>query len=387
MRKKRGRDGPGNACIQLDGTDSHATRKSYIIKNHEKSDHCNPRFAHLINSSGIATDDRSETLLHWLPTVLGRIPDDVRPISGDASFRRYFRVSTGESSLIAMDAPPGREKLRPFIHAAGLLEKAGVNVPRIFAVDETRGFLLMSDFGDVSYLQQLAAGDTEALYADALEALVRMQRGIDAAGCGLPAYDETLLQRELELFPVWFLAGLLGLELNAAEESLYRRLSLNLTESALQQPAVVVHRDFHSRNLMVTGERNPGVLDFQDAVVGPVTYDLVSLLRDCYIAWPEARVRRWLDDYRQRFAEGGAHAETDGETFQRWFDLMGLQRHLKAIGIFARLHLRDGKSGYLPDIPRTLRYVLDVAGRYPDTAEFRRFLDVRVCPFLNEAAA
>lgn len=222
--EKRGRDGPGNACIQLDGTDSHATRKSYIIKNHEKSDHCNPRFAHLINSSGIATDDRSETLLHWLPTVLGRIPDDVRPISGDASFRRYFRVSTGESSLIAMDAPPGRKSSVLSFTPPGCWKKPGSTFPASLP-STRRGFLLMSDFGDVSYLQQLAAGDTEALYADALEALVRMQRGIDAAGCGLPAYDETLLQRELELFPVWFLAGLLGLELNAAEESLYRRLS------------------------------------------------------------------------------------------------------------------------------------------------------------------
>ncbi|MDF9392327.1 MULTISPECIES: aminoglycoside phosphotransferase family protein [Methylococcus] len=341
----------------------------------------------MINSPGIATDNRSEALLHWLPGVLGHRPGDIRPVSGDASFRRYFRVRAGESSFIAMDAPPELEKLRPFIHAAGLLQQAGVNVPRIFAVDEAQGFLLMSDFGDVSYLQQLAAGDADALYADALETLVRMQRGIDAAGCGLPAYDQALLQRELELFPVWFLAGLLGLELSRGEQTLYQRLSLNLMASALQQPAVVVHRDFHSRNLMVTGECNPGVLDFQDAVVGPVTYDLVSLLRDCYIAWPDTRVRRWLDDYRQRLADGGACPATDGETFQRWFDLMGLQRHLKAVGIFARLHLRDGKSGYLPHIPRTLRYILDVAGRYPETAEFRRFLDLRVCPLLNEAAA
>lgn len=363
------------------------TRKSYIIKNHEKSNHCNPRFAHLINSPAIATDNRFEALQRWLPSILGRAPDDIRPISGDASFRRYFRVWAGDASHIAMDAPPAKEKLRPFVHAAGLMENAGVHIPRIFAADEEQGFLLMSDLGDTNYLQQLASGDADLLYADALETLARMQLRIDAGGCGLPAYDEDLLLRELELFPDWFLGGLLGLELSATEEALYRRLSLHLIESAVQQPAVVVHRDFHSRNLMVTGERNPGVLDFQDAVVGPITYDLVSLLRDCYIAWPEARVKRWLDDYRHRLADSGSRPAVDSETFQRWFDLMGLQRHLKAVGIFARLHLRDGKDGYLPDIPRTLRYVLDVAGRYPELGEFHRFLDLRVCPVLNEAAA
>jgi aminoglycoside/choline kinase family phosphotransferase len=341
----------------------------------------------LINSPDIAADNRFEALLRWLPATLGSNPDDIRPISGDASFRRYFRVRTGDASHIAMDAPPVRERLLPFVHAAGLLEKAGVHVPRIFAADEAQGFLLMSDFGDIDYLQRLPSGDADALYADALETLARIQRRIDTAGCGLPAYDEALLLRELELFPVWFLAGLLGLELDAAEEALYRRLSLHLVESALQQPAAVVHRDFHSRNLMVTQERSPGVLDFQDAVVGPITYDLVSLLRDCYITWPEARIERWIEDYRHRLADGGSHAVADSETFQRWFDLMGLQRHLKAVGIFARLHLRDGKDGYLPDIPRTLRYILDVAGRYPELAEFRRFLDLRVLPVLNEAAA
>jgi hypothetical protein len=341
----------------------------------------------LINSPGIPTDNRFGALLRWLPAVLGRDPDDIRPVSGDASFRRYFRVWADDVSHIAMDAPPAKEKLRPFVHAASLMENAGVHIPRIFAADENQGFLLMSDLGDRNYLQQLATGDADTLYADALETVARMQLGIDAAGCGLPAYDEALLLREVELFRVWFLAGLLRVEVSPAEEALYRRLSLNLAESALQQPAVVVHRDFHSRNLMVTGERNPGVLDFQDAVVGPITYDLVSLLRDCYIAWPEARVKRWMDDYRQRLVDGGSRAVADSETFQRWFDFMGLQRHLKAVGIFARLHLRDGKDGYLPDIPRTLRYILDVAGRYPELGEFRRFLDVRVCPALSEAAA
>ncbi|QJD31149.1 aminoglycoside phosphotransferase family protein [Methylococcus geothermalis] len=341
----------------------------------------------MINSPGIATDNRFEALLRWLPVALGRCPDDIRPISGDASFRRYFRIRTGDASHIAMDAPPARERLRPFVHAAGLMENAGVHIPRIFAADEEQGFLLMSDLGDTNYLQQLACGDADLLYADALETLTRVQLRIDAADCGLPAYDEDLLLRELELFPDWFLGGLLGLELGTAEEALYRRLSLHLIESAVRQPVVVVHRDFHSRNLMVTQERNPGVLDFQDAVVGPITYDLVSLLRDCYIAWPEARVKRWMDDYRQRLADSGSRAVADSETFQRWFDFMGLQRHLKAVGIFARLHLRDGKDGYLPDIPRTLRYILDVAGRYPELGEFHRFLDLRVCAAMDEAAA
>lgn len=310
----------------------------------------------------------------------------MRPISGDASFRRYFRIHAGATSLIAMDAPPDRERLTPFLRAAALLEAADIHVPGILAADAAQGFLLMSDFGDISYLQQLAVGDVDALYADALDTLSRIQLRIEPAGSGLPAYDETLLLRELGLFREWFVTGLLGVELGSAEEAIYRRLSTLLVESALQQPSVVVHRDFHSRNLMVTGQRNPGVLDFQDAVVGPLTYDLVSLLRDCYIAWPDARVRRWAEDYRLRLQDSGSHA-VESETFHRWFDLMGLQRHLKAIGIFARLHLRDGKDGYLPDIPRVLRYIDEIAGRYPELTEFRLFLERRIHTALDAAAA
>lgn len=302
----------------------------------------------------------------------------MRPVSGDASFRRYFRIRTADRTFIAMDAPPEREKLGHFLHTAELMTTAGINIPRIFAADEALGFLLMSDFGDISYQQQLTSGNADALYGDALDALLRIQRGIDPSHSGLPAYNEALLLRELGLFREWFLTGLLGLDLGDDENALYLRVAALLTASALQQPTVVVHRDFHSRNLMVTAPDNPGVLDFQDAVAGPITYDLVSLLRDCYIAWPETRVRGWVESYRERLTDSGLLDSAHSASFQRWFDLMGLQRHLKAVGIFSRLHLRDGKDRYLADIPRTLRYIREVSGKYPELGEFHRFLEGHV---------
>jgi aminoglycoside/choline kinase family phosphotransferase len=329
-------------------------------------------------------DERLEALVLWLSHRLGRPPRGLHPIAGDASFRRYFRVFGEEGTWIAMDAPPHREALVPFLHVAGIFTAVGIHVPRVHASDEHHGFLLLDDLGETSYLDCLAAGNAETLYGDALDVLFVLHHRVDPRGCHLPAYDEALLSRELSLFREWFLHALLHLGIEAEEETLWQHLQATLLASALNQPRVVVHRDFHSRNLMVTPRNNPGVLDFQDAVIGPLTYDLVSLLRDCYIAWPEDRVQNWLENYRLRL-RAHDHRVPEAETFRRWFDLMGLQRHLKALGIFARLKLRDGKPRYLADIPRTLAYVRSVSDRYRELRQFHRFLERRVVPALEEA--
>jgi aminoglycoside/choline kinase family phosphotransferase len=323
-------------------------------------------------------DTRLASLLDWLRNDLGRTVRTIEPASADASFRRYFRARIDDTSYIAMDAPPPRENVRPFLAVAGLLRKAGVQTPEIFAADAGRGFVLLGDFGNRCYLDGLDAESADALYADALDTLVRLQTGVNLETSGLPRYDERLLRTELEIFREWFLGKLLGMDLQAAEAALLDDAWRLLVDSALEQPRVCVHRDYHSRNLMVTGQANPGVLDFQDAVIGPVTYDAVSLLRDCYIAWPAARVDAWLDGYRATLRDLGLIDAAGAERFRRWFDLMGMQRHLKAVGIFSRLKLRDGKSGYLKDIPRTLGYVAEAGRAYPQLSGFLDFLDTRV---------
>ena len=310
-------------------------------------------------------DKRYEALRIWVGRVLAAQNGDFRPASADASFRRYFRVSAGGESFIAMDAPPDQEDSRPYVAIAQRLHALGLNVPRILEQDLGQGFLLLSDLGDRLYLPQLSEATVERLYGDALGALVVLQTGTftaDATGF-LPDYSEALLLREMELFRDWYLGRHLGLSLNRAQSRVLEQAFEILVHSARAQPQVWVHRDYHSRNLLVTGYNNPGIVDFQDAVLGPVTYDLVSLLRDCYIAWPRARVEDWAKGYHTLALESGIPVGEDEAQFLAWFDLMGVQRHLKATGIFARLYHRDGKPGYLPDIPRTLGYVLDVAAR------------------------
>lgn len=318
--------------------------------------------------------DRDESLKHWLATQLGGAPFTLAPASSDASFRRYWRLTQPDGgTLIAMDAPPAVEDCERYVDLARRFRAIGINTPLIHAEDHTQGFLLIEDLGDRVYLDQLNDQTADALYGDALDALAIIQsRGPIT---GVPIYDDAFLRRELGLFREWFLAGYLGLELSAAELAMLDAVDDLLVSSALEQPQVCVHRDFHSRNLMLTDTDNPGVLDFQDAVVGPVTYDLVSLLRDCYIAWPLAQVTDWAVGYGRL-----ALPELDPERLLRWFDLMGLQRHLKVCGIFARLHRRDGKSAYLNDLPRTLDYVREVAGRYPELAGLERLLAERVAP-------
>jgi aminoglycoside/choline kinase family phosphotransferase len=329
-------------------------------------------------------DTRLAALLDWLRVELGRPVETLEPASTDASFRRYFRVRIDGGTFIVMDAPPPRENIRPFLAVATLLRRAGVQTPEIHAADPERGFVLLADFGVRSYLDSLNSESADRLYGDAFAALLRLQTRVDPATTGLPVYDERLLRTELEIFREWFLGRFLGLELRPSEAALLDQVWRRLVASALEQPQVCVHRDYHSRNLMVTERGNPGVLDFQDAVIGPIAYDAVSLLRDCYIAWPASRVDAWLDGYRAKLREAGLLNVAGAEKFRRWFDLMGLQRHLKAIGIFSRLKLRDGKSGYLKDIPRTFGYLVDVSRTYPELAEFLEFLETRIRPRLRE---
>ncbi len=312
---------------------------------------------------------RLQQIEDWLREDAAFALCTIRPASADASFRRYFRVTVGGDSFIVMDAPPDQEDMRPFLKVAAAFLDIGLHVPQVLRGDAGRGFYLLSDLGDVHYLQALDDTTVQRLYGDALGALLVIQAQGPQAG-ELPPYDEPLLRREMELFRDWLLGTHLGLSLDAAQSALLERVFAALAQSALAQPQVCVHRDYHSRNLMVTRRNNPGILDFQDAVIGPVTYDLVSLLRDCYIAWPRERVEDWALGYWELALQSGVlrPGQADEARFLRWFDWMGVQRHLKAAGIFARLYRRDGKPGYLGDIPRTLGYVIDVAGRYPELA-------------------
>ena len=327
--------------------------------------------------------ERLEALKHWLETELSFQEYTLNPASADASFRRYFRVTHEAGSYIVMDAPPDREDSRPFVTVSKLLADAGLHVPEVLDADLGQGFLLLTDLGSQSYLEALDADSVERLYGDALGALASIQTCRPAAGV-LPDYDRELLLREMELFREWLLGTHLGLSLNAAQSALLDGVFARLADSALAQPRVCVHRDYHSRNLMVTPRNNPGILDFQDAVLGPVTYDLVSLLRDCYVQWPRERVEDWALGYHELALQSGILREEheSPQQFLCWFDLMGVQRHLKAAGIFARLNHRDGKPGYLQDIPRTLGYVTAVTAGYPELAGFGSFVEQEVLAVL-----
>jgi hypothetical protein len=305
-----------------------------------------------------------------------QVAAELEPVSGDASFRRYFRARGEEGSWIAVDAPPEHEDCEPFIAIAQGWLTQGVPVPRVIASDLEQGFMLLDDFGDRLLLPALDAGSVEAHYAQALEVLRQIQRTTQPQ---LPPYDRVMLAREMALFPEWFLTRLLGLELSDEEYTLVGLVAKLLIESALAQPQVSVHRDYHSRNLMLRADQGLGVIDFQDAVKGPVTYDLVSLLRDCYVDWPDEQVRFWVETFRQRLLKDGVDV-AESALFQQQFDLMGMQRHLKVLGIFSRLWLRDGKEGYLDDLPRTLSYLYRASARYEELDTFTRWLEKRVIP-------
>ena len=320
----------------------------------------------------VTTDSRLDALSEWARTALHRDDLAFERASEDASFRRYFRIRAGARTWIAMDAPPEREDCNPFVKVARLMREAGVHVPEVLAQDLGRGFLLLSDLGTTTYLRALDERNADALFADAMDALVKWQ--LASAPGVLPPYDEVLLRRELELFPEWYVARHLGVELDAAQRGALQSVFAKLIGAAAAQPQVYVHRDYMPRNLMLS-EPNPGVLDFQDAVYGPITYDIVSLYRDAFLSWPEERVLDWSARYWERARKARLPVHGDFGAFYRDFEWMGLQRHLKVLGIFARIHYRDGKPGYLEDTPRFLTYARAVAERYPELSPLVKLLD------------
>jgi aminoglycoside/choline kinase family phosphotransferase len=295
-------------------------------------------------------------------------PATLTAASSDASFRRYFRWEGAGRSFVVMDAPPPQENCKPFVDIAFLLAKSGINVPKIYAEDLERGFLLLNDLGNKTYLDVIDGENADALFDDAMKALLAFQQLPMVAP--LPSYDVALLRRELELFPEWYVKRELGVEFNSTQQQQWQQISDLLIDSALAQPKVLVHRDYMPRNLMLS-EPNPGVLDFQDAVYGPVTYDVTCLFKDAFLSWPEERVRGWLANYWQQASALNIPVHPDFEDFLRASDLMGVQRHLKVIGIFARICHRDGKPRYLADVPRFFSYIEAVIARRPELAELQ----------------
>ncbi|HEV7618167.1 MAG TPA: phosphotransferase [Burkholderiaceae bacterium] len=322
------------------------------------------------------SDIRLSQLKQWLATVPSPSiqSDTLRPASSDASFRRYFRIDGGDgATYIVMDAPPPQEDVRPFIHVAEVFGKTGASVPKILAQDVERGFLLLSDLGSTTYLHQLNVDSVHKLYLDAIDALVLIQA--QSRPGVLPEYDRALLLRELMLFPDWYIGKHLGVTMTNAQTADLNRIFDLLLANNLAQPQVFVHRDYHSRNLMVLDQANPGILDFQDAVYGPITYDLVSLLRDAYVQWDEEMVLDWAIRYWERAKRAGLPVNPDIDAFYRDFEFMGLQRHLKVLGIFARLYHRDGKDAYLKDMPLVMEYTRNAAKRYNALIPLVRLLD------------
>ena len=328
--------------------------------------------------------DRAAARLAWTRHVLDDASLTLEPASADASFRSYWRTTHGGQSWIVMDSPPEREDPRPWLAIGARLAAAGLHVPTVQAQDLQQGFLLIEDLGSRLYLAELNDANADKLYGDAMDALLAMQ--VRVASDDLPPFDHAMLVSGLEVMPEWFLQRHLGHTPGCGEWDVLEAAFDVIVRNALAQPRRFVHRDFHSRNLLVV-ERNssrsiapgllsPGIIDFQGALVGPITYDLASLLRDCYIAWDAARVEAWTEDHRQRLR--AAHligADVDRERFRRWFDLIGLQRHIKVLGIFCRLYYRDGKQGYLADLPRVYDYVIEVARRYPELVDFAALLE------------
>jgi len=324
---------------------------------------------------------RRELLARFAETHCPAPVTSIEPASADASFRSYWRALMDDRpALVIMDAPPTHEDIDPWLDIGARLRAAGLHAPAVLAADRRQGFVLMEDLGSRTFLPELSTDTADALYGDALAALLRMQVRVDTSG--LPRYDRQRLADELELMPEWFLKRHLGFAPSCEEWDVIEEAFTFLIQAALEQPRAFVHRDYHSRNLLACADRDadaggsearwlasPGVIDFQDAVAGPVTYDLVSLLRDCYIEWPDERVEGWMAGHHRHLTTAGLiDAEADLDRFRRWFDLMGLQRHLKVLGIFCRLWYRDGKAQYLGDLPRVWRYTMAIAGRYPELA-------------------
>lgn len=345
------------------------------------------QYAYSRNSpSARVTDSSSRTaaLSRFVEQALGEAAA-VAPASADASFRSYWRATLADGSTrIVMDAPPGKEDIRPWLDVGARLRGAGLHTPQVFAADPAQGFVLMEDLGSRAYLAELDAASADRLYADALDALVRMQAHVDPSG--LPPFDAAFVRMELDLMPEWFLQRHLGLQPTPAQRATLDAAFDVLVAAACEQPQRFMHRDYHSRNLMrienLPSQRdeelagNPGIIDFQGAVIGPITYDPASLLRDCYIAWEPARVEGWLESHRRRLVEARlVDTSVDATTFRRWFDLTGLQRHIKVLGLFCRLCYRDGKRQYLEDLPLVWRYVIAVARAHAELAALADLLE------------
>ena len=307
---------------------------------------------------------RQQLLTDWLSSLYPNETFSIAPASADASFRRYFRATFADGSTkIVMDAPPQHEDCKPFLHVGKLFEDAGTHVPHAHAQDLTQGFLLLSDLGNTTYLQALDAHNAKQLYGAATDALIKIQ--LASKPNELPPYDEALLRRELNLFPEWYIAKHLGVTLTDKQQAKLEEVFVRILANNLAQPCVYVHRDYHSRNLMST-EPNPGILDFQDAVYGPITYDLASLFKDAYIRWEEEEIMDWLIHYWEKARKAGLPVREDFGEFYRDYEMMGAQRHIKVLGIFARLYHRDGKDGYLKDMPLVMEYLRKACERYID---------------------
>ena len=320
-------------------------------------------------------DDRLKHLREWIEENFGRIEYSLVPVSGDASFRRYFRFKSDQQQFIAVDSPPEKESNDAFVHVTHLLAAEGLPVPHIHYSTLDFGFFLLEDLGDELLLNILNDDNVDMLYAKALNALTLIQQ---TSADSLPLYDEKLLLQEMELFRDWYLVKHLNFDIDQDEHQILDTTFKTLANSALQQPQVFVHRDFHSRNLMDINGKYPGIIDYQDAVNGPITYDLVSLLRDCYIKWPDEKVTGLALEFYKNPKSKNILKNIDETTFIKWFDLMGIQRHLKAIGIFSRLNIRDNKPNYLNDIPRTLNYIITIAAKYPETKNLAELLQNKV---------
>jgi len=308
---------------------------------------------------------RQKQLTDWLSGLYPNENFTIAPASADASFRRYFRATFADGTTrIVMDAPPQHEDCKPFLHVGKLFEDAGAHVPHIYAQDLVQGFLLLSDLGNTTYLQALNVSTARELYAAATDALIKIQLASKAKE--LPPYDEALLRRELNLFPEWYIARHLGVTLSEKQQAKLEEVFKRILDNNLAQPSVYVHRDYHSRNLMIVGENNPGIIDFQDAVFGPITYDLASLFKDAYIRWEEEEIMDWLIHYWEKARTAGLPVRQDFGEFYRDYEMMGVQRHIKVLGIFARLYHRDGKDGYLKDMPLVMDYLRRACERYID---------------------
>jgi len=319
-------------------------------------------------------NDRADVRLAWVRNVLNDPGLQLESASADASFRSYWRTEHQGKTWIVMDSPPAQEDPRPWLEIGAKLSAAGLHVPEVYAQDLDLGLLLIEDLGTTLYLPALNDGSVERLYGDAMDALLRMQLHADVTG--MQPYDYAFLSRELEIMPEWFLGKHLGHPPEAADWDVLENAFGVLLRHAMDQPRCFVHRDFHSRNLLIVEQGgNPGVIDFQGALVGPITYDLASLLRDCYIVWDRERVEGWVENYRMRLREARLIGDDiDTDRFQRWFDLIGLQRHIKVLGLFCRLWYRDGKRAYLNDLPRVYDYIVGVASRYHELADFAALL-------------